>query len=151
MAGSANRSAAVTSAKAPMLKLVEEADAVDPVPAGSSWVALVAPSTEAGVAVALSAAGTDAVTRSAAAVGTRSELPAVRTESLRFGAAFCPLGPDGALLTARTPSPGLAGEGAAGRAGAAGCAGATTVSTLRTAASTGAGGAVTALVTVPAT
>jgi hypothetical protein len=151
MAGPANRSAAVSSAKAPMLKLVEEADAVDPVPAGSSWVALMAPSAEAGVAVALSAAGTDAVTRSAAADGTRSELPAARTGSLRFGAAFCPPGPVGAILRARTPSLRLAGEGAAGRTGAAGCAGATTVSTLRTAASKDGVGAVTALVTVPAT
>ena len=48
MAGPANMSAAASSAKAPMLKPVEEADAVDPAPARSSWVALVPPSTEAG-------------------------------------------------------------------------------------------------------
>ena len=134
-----------------MLKLVDEADAVDPTPAGRSWVALVERSTEAGVAVALSAAGFDAVTRSASVTGARSTLAMGAAESLRFGAAFCPMGAEGALLRARTPSPGLAGEGAAGRVGAAGRAGATSVSTLRTAASTGGAWAVTASVTVPAT
>ena len=70
-----------------MLKLVDEADAVDPTPAGRSWVALVPPSTEAGVAVALPAVGFDAVT--ALRPGHR---PALRhclrhaAESLRFGA-----------------------------------------------------------------
>jgi hypothetical protein len=46
-----------------MLKLVEEADAVDPAPAGRSCAALVPPSTEVGVAVALATLGVDAVTR----------------------------------------------------------------------------------------
>ena len=153
MAGPANMSAAASSARAPMLKLVEDADAVDPAPADKSRVALVPPSTEAGagVAVVLPAAGLDTVTRSAEANGPRWGSPVVPEESRRFNAAFCPVGPEGGPRRARTPSPVLAGAGAAGRPGAAGRAGATVVSTIRTAVSRGGVWAATVLVAFPAT
>ena len=133
-----------------MLMLADEADAVDPTPAGVVG--------RAGGAVDRSGVGGGAVgggLRRGDKLGL-SHRPALSlargvAESLRFGAAFCPMGAEGALLRARTPSPELAGEEAAGRMGAAGRAGATTVSTLRTAASTGGVLTVTASVTVPAT